>query len=189
MNPEHPELPAGLAKIYWVDQAYQTNPLSHQPGGGEIIIELTDKRVMGYRNIKSGSAYCEEIVARLAELKSTNELYNINHSTLMNLSNGSISSIYIRLPIYKEPGTFWPFDMIWKSYLSLLTPWKGIKQYEDQAWKRKKFTRNDINSDPGHKLFDNSLNIKCSYPGCDNSPVALGPGVQYCPEHSNLGDQ
>ena len=47
-----------INKIFWPDRDYRTNPLSHIPGGSDLIIEYTDEKIIGYDWIKFPDRYC-----------------------------------------------------------------------------------------------------------------------------------
>ena len=66
-------------KVLWIADNYRTNPLSHQPGGNDIVIEYTNGKIYAYDRIKSPSPYINKIV--------------INHFTKKSLSLDNISRV------------------------------------------------------------------------------------------------
>jgi hypothetical protein len=51
-------LPKSLVNdVLWVAREYRTNPLSHEPGGSDVVVEYHNDEVLGYDWIKFPSKY------------------------------------------------------------------------------------------------------------------------------------
>ncbi len=61
-------LPLRLAHVVlWVDRTYRTNPLSHIPGGYDVVVEYHDGRALGYDWIKMPWAYIRTFFGGIIE--------------------------------------------------------------------------------------------------------------------------
>ena len=58
-------------RVFWVGRKFRTNLLSHQPGGGDIIVEYHSGKIFGYDWIKYPSRYVLNIFNR--HFKKNNE--------------------------------------------------------------------------------------------------------------------
>lgn len=47
--------------IFWVARRYQTNPLSHEDGGCDIVVEYHTKKALGYHYVKYPDNYIDAI--------------------------------------------------------------------------------------------------------------------------------
>lgn len=52
-------------RVYWVERERRKNPLSHQPGGSDVVVEYGDGRVFGYDWVKSTAPYVRTFVEDL----------------------------------------------------------------------------------------------------------------------------
>lgn len=116
--------------ILWVAREYRTNPLSHEPGGSDVVIEYHNDSIYCYDWIKFPSKYVSKIWT-----KGISEIYedyeNWDEDEQMEEIRKEIRCIYAR-KYNKENFETVSFKEIWKSETSEVNPWKLLKEYDNK---------------------------------------------------------
>jgi hypothetical protein len=122
-------------KVRWVSREYRTNPLSHDPGGSDVIVEYHKGTVLGYDWIKFPSKYIRKIFN--GEISRKNETFeSLNSSQQVEIFRVEVRRIYARKYEKDEDFENIPFREIW-NHDSPQDPWSMLEDYDH----RKKFTR------------------------------------------------
>ncbi|GEO08324.1 hypothetical protein [Segetibacter aerophilus] len=59
-----------VEKVYWIDDEFRTNALSHEEGGFDIVVEYHTGEIFGYNRVKIPAKYVEAIFyAKFLKLK------------------------------------------------------------------------------------------------------------------------
>jgi hypothetical protein len=118
-------LPTNLQrKLYWVNRSYRTNSLSHEAGGGDIVVEYEDGNVLGYDRIKYPSAYISTIFSgRL--LGKGEDIRKISSELAVDLIHEDVVSIHAR---ESSDGDHGFFEEIWNKEIQEM-PWDSLKAY------------------------------------------------------------
>ena len=126
----HLGLPQDLIKkILWVDTDYRTNPLSHSPGGSDVIVEYHAGMVLGYDRIKFPGSYISTIITNNSNFQPdySDEFHNSNHLASIKLL---LYRIFARK--YRDEYEYFnvPFKEIWNSNSSNELPWEELKKFD-----------------------------------------------------------
>ncbi len=123
-------LPKHLADlILWVGRKYRTNPLSHKPGGGDVVVEYHDGRARGYDWIKDPSAYIEKSFARIVDCE---VIYFMSLETAFQLeiAKRKIARVFARSYKSNDAYSTASYTEIWNSVTSNEMPWESLKRLE-----------------------------------------------------------
>lgn len=115
--------------VLWVAREYRTNPLSHQEGGSDVVVEYQSEEVYGYDWIKFPSKYVSAIFYKRVDIaKEDFEVYDYNEK-LITIKN-EIKAIYARKWSDIENHGKVPFEEVWnfEDYDEL--PWELLKEYD-----------------------------------------------------------
>jgi hypothetical protein len=112
-------------KVLWVARETRQNPLSHIPGGSDVIVEYHNESVFGYDWIKSPSVYIYTIFSNAMgdEFRYLGEKYQLE------IAKDKISKIFARE--YDNPNERYhiPFEEVWNSKTSNNLPWKSLTRF------------------------------------------------------------
>jgi cold shock CspA family protein len=123
-------LPEHLADcVLWVAREYRSNPLSHIPGGSDVVVECHNNKAFGYDWIKRPSAYIKTFFAGIVEYESS-VFEDLNEQQKINIAKQKISRIFARK--YKNPDerSQARFFEVWNSDTSDEMPWKSLENFE-----------------------------------------------------------
>jgi hypothetical protein len=115
--------------ILWVAREYRTNPLSHHPGGSDVVVEYHNTKVFGYDWIKFPSKYVSRIWTK-GITKIYEDYGNWEEEKQMDEIKKEIKSIYAR-KYDKENFETVPFKEIWNSKTANVLPWKLLEDYDN----------------------------------------------------------
>lgn len=129
-------LPQSLIdEVLWVAREYRTNPLSHEPGGSDVVVEFHNDDVLGYDWIKFPSKYVSRIWNEgISEIHDDYEEWE--EQDQMEVIKKEIKRIYARR-YKKENFETVPFKEIWNSATSDEMPWKLLEDYDKKVIKFK----------------------------------------------------
>jgi len=117
--------------VLWVARNFRTNPLSHKPGGSDVVVEYHDARVYGYNRIKFPSQYISTIWNKgISEVHEDFSKYDKEKQ--LKIIKENIKRIFARKYI-KENFDDVPFKEIWNYEKSYELPWKRLKEYDEDA--------------------------------------------------------
>ena len=124
-------LPKSLVnEVLWVGREYRTNPLSHEPGGSDVVVEYHNDDVLGYDWIKFPSKYISKIWSKgISEVHEDYEEWEEEEQ--MKIIKKEIKRIYAR-KYDKENFETVPFKEIWNSEISDEIPWKLLEHYDNK---------------------------------------------------------
>lgn len=126
----HHGLPLKLQKsVFWVGRTYRTHPLSHKPGGSDVVVEYRDGTVLGYDWIKKPSYYVARIFSRRI-LKNNQDLRQIADADAISLLREEVQRIYVREILDSEKVSI--FEEVWNDSRREM-PWDLLKPYDRQA--------------------------------------------------------
>jgi hypothetical protein len=115
-------------KVLWVSRNYRTNPLSHEPGGADVVVEYSNGQAYGYDWIKKPSFYVQTIWDRgFSEEHTGYESWDDDEK--MDLIREVVKCIFARTYTkgnYNEV----PFEKVWDSETSDEFPWDLLKKYD-----------------------------------------------------------
>ena len=116
--------------VLWVAREYRTNPLSHEPGGSDVVVEYHNNSVFGYDWIKFPSRYVSRIWTKgISEIHDDYEDWEEEEQ--MEEIKKEIRRIYAR-KYKKENFEIVPFKEIWNSETSDELPWKLLEEYDNK---------------------------------------------------------
>jgi len=115
-------------KVYWVERKFRVNPLSHNLGGCDVIIEYHSGKVFGYDWIKYPSKYIS-VIFNQTIFKDISESELLNNANKINIIKNEVSKIYLRK---YDTNTFEnsPFTKIWDSNEDYKTPWEKLEIFD-----------------------------------------------------------
>jgi hypothetical protein len=126
-------LPKSLAEaVLWVSREYRKNPLSHEPGGSDVIVEYHSDTVLGYDWIKFPSKYVDKIWTS-GMIEEYDDYQEWDEESQMEEIKNVIKRIYAR-KYKKENFETVPFKEIWNSETSKEMPWKTLEDYDNWDW-------------------------------------------------------
>jgi cold shock CspA family protein len=122
-------LPAHLADIvFWVAMKFQTNPLSHIPGGSDVVVEYHDGKVWGYNRIKKPSAYIKTFFPESVDYTDTH-FNQLSESNQLRIAKQKIARVFARK--YSESSYLTAtFGEVWNSKTSNEMPWKSLEIFD-----------------------------------------------------------
>lgn len=117
-----------VGEVLWVAREFRTNPLSHVPGGSDVVVEYHEGEILGYDWIKYPSRYIRKIFN-----DSVSNLYSDfeERDTQFQLSvvKEKISKIFARTYDNREFEKV-PFENIWDSTTATELPWVKLKRFD-----------------------------------------------------------
>lgn len=111
-------------RVQPVAREYRTNPLSHEPGGFDIVVEYKDGDVLLYDWIKRPSAYVAAFFSGGYELADKAD---------------GITRIFLRKYLTEEERPLAEFREVWNSVTSLEHPVVVLKAHDLEPEKRKSY--------------------------------------------------
>ena len=114
--------------VLWVAREYRKNPLSHQPGGSDVIVEYHSMKIFGYDWIKFPSRYIQKVW--LGNISEKHDDYvDFALDVQLDIIKEEIKSIYARKYTTANFEQV-PFKQIWNSSTSIELPWKLLESYD-----------------------------------------------------------
>lgn len=99
------------AYVLWVAREYRTNPLSHEEGGSDVVVEYHSDEVFGYDWIKFPSKYVSAIFYKRIDVdKEDFEVYDEDEQ--LTTIKDEIKSIYARKWSSMEDHDKVPFEEV-----------------------------------------------------------------------------
>jgi len=140
-------LPLRLAHVVlWVDRKYRTNPLSHIPGGSDVVVEYHDGRALGYDWIKMPWAYIRTFFAGIIEYgsdefnplgeKEPDEFHRLDEKSQIEITKNKIARFYARTYNNEEEYSTAVFVEVWNSETSKEMPWNALKRFATKPQKQ-----------------------------------------------------
>jgi len=121
--------------VFWVGRKFRTNILSHQPGGGDIIVEYHNGKILGYDWIKFPSRYVQTIF-RKQFFKNEIEFEQYKEYEQLNVIKKEVARLFAR--IYKEDEfDIIYFEEIWNSENDEKLPWVKLEEFENEKEKER----------------------------------------------------
>jgi hypothetical protein len=129
-------LPLSLADVVrWVERKYRTNPLSHIPGGYDVVVEYHDESAWGYDWIKDPWAYIRTFFAGLVEYGS-DEFNGLDETTQMEIAKNKIRGIHVKKYKDEEERSIAAFEEVWNSETANEMPWNALKRFARKPQKQ-----------------------------------------------------
>lgn len=124
-----------VGAVLWVAREYRTNPLSHIPGGSDVVVEYHDGRVFGYDWIKNPPAYIGTFFAGIVEYAS-NVFKRLDEQSQIEITKRKIARVFARK--YKDESEYSTasFMEVWNSESSNEMPVNALKRFERQQQKQ-----------------------------------------------------
>ena len=132
-----------IEAVLWVARKYRTNPLSHIPGGSDVVVEYHDGRVFGYDWIKMPSAYIRKFFHGIIEYAS-DDFENLDEKSQLRITKNKISRFFARK--YKDENDYdnAAFVEVWNSETSNEMPWDALRRFESKKQERNSFNKYDF---------------------------------------------
>lgn len=122
-------LPIHLAdRVLWVARRTRTNPLSHIPGGSDVVVEYHDGSVFGYDWIKLPSVYIYTIFCNAMGY----EFKHLGEKSQVEIARDKITKIFAREYNNQDERSNVPFEEVWNSAFSKDSPWKSLKKFDQK---------------------------------------------------------
>jgi hypothetical protein len=119
------------SQVIWVPVKYRTNPLSHQPGGADVVVEYHNKDIFGYDRIKKPARYISAIWN-----DSISKIYKDYHEwdeeEQLDEIKSNIRSIHARCYNEDDFERIY-FEEIWNSETSMELPWKLLESFDNNG--------------------------------------------------------
>jgi hypothetical protein len=115
-------------KVFWVTRPYRTNPLSHIPGGTDIIVEYHNGEVLGYDWIKEPFNYIREIDVVKECCSNGDDPDVISFDFDLELFKSKVSGIFIR-KFKTENHKSVNFEKVWNSKTTTDSPLNAIDNF------------------------------------------------------------
>lgn len=129
-------LPLRLAHVVlWVDRQYRTNPLSHIPGGYDVVVEYHDGRALGYDWIKMPWAYIRTFFGGIIEYGS-DEFNRLDEKSQLELAKNKIAKFYARWYSNNRERSIAQFEEVWNSETATEMPWKALRRLSSKPQKQ-----------------------------------------------------
>lgn len=131
-------------RIIWDEDPFRTNPLSLEEGGGDVVIEHKNGKVLGYDKIKDAGAYIDKIFVDELFKHINDEDSKVIEEELEEpiviesryskeaevFSRKYIKQVFARQYKMKDYETV-SFEKIWDSETSIDDPWTAVCKYFD----------------------------------------------------------
>ena len=117
-------------KVLWVEQAYRTNSLSHQPGGFDVVVEYKSNNVLGYDRVKKPGPYISKVLFKEA-VKSGRSEYSRDDETMeLSIAKEFVETVYARA--YQDDSEYASasFAEVWNSQISDISPTQALNKFE-----------------------------------------------------------
>ncbi|MGL4503540.1 MAG: hypothetical protein ACRCU2_31055 [Planktothrix sp.] len=101
-------------RVFWVSDIYRPHPLSHEPGGYDVVVEYDNEVVRGYDRIKTPSAY------------------------IASFFYGEIVRVYARKNADGDEYSKDPFEEVWNIESSKEDPCEALEIFEHQQKQKNK---------------------------------------------------
>jgi hypothetical protein len=118
-------------KVLWIADNYRTNPLSHQPGGNDVIIEYTNGKIYAYDRIKLPSLYINKIVVNYF-IKKSLSLNDLDKDEQVRIVKSEVRRLFARNYIDQDDYKTSAFEEIWDNQKSYDLPWESLKEFENR---------------------------------------------------------
>lgn len=147
-------LPLRLAHVVlWVERRYRTNPLSHIPGGSDVVVEYHDGRALGYDWIKMPWAYIQTFFAGIIEYGS-DEFNRLDEKSQIEITKNKIAKFYTRKYNNEEEYSTAVFVEVWNSETSKEMPWNALKRFATKPKKQYYFDFERVSEFNTRSLLD-----------------------------------
>jgi hypothetical protein len=116
--------------VFWVGRKFRKNILSHEPGGGDIIVEYHNGKILGYDWIKFPSHYVHSIfIKQFFNDNTTFEQYKEYQQ--VNIIKKEVSRLFARIYKDDEFDSIY-FEEVWNSKEDNDLPWNKLKEFESK---------------------------------------------------------
>ncbi len=121
-----------INSVFWVGREFRRNPLSHQPGGCNLIIEYQDGRILEYDWIKQPSYYINKAIYnqinhQLGDYQLSNHKF-LSVEDIMEISREYFKRIFVKQYTYDGLSSL-PFEEAWNSHVSNTTPEFALSRF------------------------------------------------------------
>lgn len=155
-------LPLRLADVVlWVDRTYRTNPLSHIPGGYDVVVEYHDGSALGYDWIKYPWAYIRTFFGGIIEYGSDEshsgspgtgrtsdpkkgDFNKLDEKIQLEITKNKIARFYARKYNNEEEYSTAVFVEVWNSETSKEMPWNALKRFATKPQKQYYFDLDQV---------------------------------------------
>jgi cold shock CspA family protein len=110
-------------KVLWVSLEKRKNPLSHIPGGSDVVVEYHNGCAFGYNRIKLPSSYIYTILYNQME----DDFDYLAEQSQIAIVKDRVSKIFAREYDNQDERYHIPFEEVWNSETSNNLPWQCFK--------------------------------------------------------------
>lgn len=122
-------LPKSLVDaVLWVSREFRTHPLSHEPGGSDVVVEYHSGRALGYDWIKYPSRYIAKIFSKDIS-NEYEEFEEFGEEEQLSIIKMKIARIFARQYESEEYEKV-AFELVWDSETSNVLPWTLLEEYD-----------------------------------------------------------
>ncbi|MBB6611338.1 hypothetical protein H7F15_09840 [Pontibacter sp. Tf4] len=115
-------------RILWVAREFRTNPLSHEPGGCDVIVEYHTQKIYGYDWIKFPSLYISKIWNfSISKIYINYEKYD--EDLQLKIIKQNIKRVFAR-KYNRENFENEEFKEVWNAETSDKIPWKLLEEFD-----------------------------------------------------------
>lgn len=139
--------------VLWVERKYRTNPLSHRPGGYDVVVEYHDGRALGYDWIKSPEAYIRTFFAGIIEYGS-DEFNRLDEKSQLELAKNKIAKFYARWYSNNRERSIAKFEEVWNSETATEMPWKALRRLNSKPQRQHYFDFDRVSAFNTTSLLD-----------------------------------
>ena len=139
--------------VLWVERKYRTNPLSHMPGGSDVVVEYHDGQALGYDWIKKPSVYIRTFFAGIVEYGS-HEYNGFNQNRQLEIAKDKIAKFYARKYSDDEEYSTAAFEEVWNSNTSNEMPWKSLERFDCKQQRQHYFNFRKISDFKPQSVLD-----------------------------------
>ena len=167
---------------FWVAREYRTNPLSHIPGGYDVIVEYHNGRSLWYDWIKIPWVYIRTFFNGIIEEVSY-EFNNLDKTNQLQVVKSKISGFYTRSYKDEQARSKAEFVKVWDSETANEMPWESLEKF---ARKQKNCYKFDLERKKNFS-FSNSLEYY-GYETDEESPMDKAERLYGVPDPRLLED-
>lgn len=139
--------------VLWVKRKYRTNPLSHIPGGSDVVVEYHNEQALGYDWIKKPSVYIRTFFAGIIEYGS-DEFKRLDKKIQLEIAKDKIARFYTRKYNDEDEYSTVAFVEVWNSETANEMPWESLERFDRKQQKQHYFNFEKISGFKSQSVLD-----------------------------------
>ena len=120
-----------ISKTLWIADGYRTNPLSHTPGGNDIVIQYTNGNIYAYDRVKMPSLYIDKIFKTYFKTQKYS-FETLDRMRQIEVIKTEVERLYARNYNSESGYEKNSFEEVWDSSKSNDLPWESLKEFENR---------------------------------------------------------